>query len=341
MYSVTLAIPVYNVEKHIERALNSALNQTFNSIEYLLIDDRGTDNSMNIARDIIKNHPRGEDVRIIEHEKNIGLGGTRNTAIENAQGKYIYFMDSDDEITPNCISILYEKMIEYPVDFVAASHNLISSDGKIKEQTVYDDFLTEKGELAVARAYYLKNKIVTTYVWNKLYDLDFLRRNNIKCIHQVNEDIFFTYQIVLKSQSCNLLSDITYCYYENDSSIMAKIRKSFTPTVAKRFEEIISLKKDYSRNYKAYDFYPHLIKRIFSRYALPFSVTIYNSKIIGYKEKKDCILNILAYPVSFKEMIAFRDKFHWIIFLINKIPDLYFKIFAIRVYFKIQYKLFK
>jgi hypothetical protein len=121
---------------------------------------------------------------------------------------------------------------------------------------------------------------------------------------------------------------------------MAKIRKSFTPTMAKRFEEIISLKKDYSINYKAYDFYPHLIKCIFFRYALPFSVVIYNSEIIEPKEKKDYILSILAYPVSFKKMIAFRDKFHWMIFLIDKIPGLYFKIFAIRVYYKIQYKLF-
>ena len=94
MYKVTLSMPIYNVAPYVERALLSALNQTFESIEFLLVDDRGTDNSMDIVRRIIKDHPRGKDVRIIEHPHNIGLGATRNTAIDNAQGEYLFFMDS-------------------------------------------------------------------------------------------------------------------------------------------------------------------------------------------------------------------------------------------------------
>ena len=121
MYKVTLSMPIYNVAPYVERALLSALNQTFESIEFLLVDDRGTDNSMDIVRRIIKDHPRGKDVRIIEHPHNIGLGATRNTAIDNAQGEYLFFMDSDDEITPDCIQVLYDKMMEEKVDFVVGS----------------------------------------------------------------------------------------------------------------------------------------------------------------------------------------------------------------------------
>ena len=101
MYKVTLSMPIYNVALYVERALLSALNQTFESIEFLIVDDKGSDNSMDIVRRIISEHPRGKDVRIIEHEKNIGLGATRNTAIDNANGEYLFFMDSDDEITPD------------------------------------------------------------------------------------------------------------------------------------------------------------------------------------------------------------------------------------------------
>ena len=125
MYKVTLSMPIYNVAPYVERALLSALNQTFESIEFLLVDDRGTDNSMDIVRRIIKDHPRGKDVRIIEHPHNIGLGATRNTAIDNAQGEYLFFMDSDDEITPDCIQVLYDKMMEEKVDFVVGSLSLI------------------------------------------------------------------------------------------------------------------------------------------------------------------------------------------------------------------------
>ena len=107
-------MPIYNVAPYVERALLSALNQTFESIEFLIVDDRGTDNSMEIVRKIVAEHPRGKDVRIIEHPHNIGLGATRNTAIDNAQGEYLFFMDSDDEITPDCIEVLYKAMMEEP-----------------------------------------------------------------------------------------------------------------------------------------------------------------------------------------------------------------------------------
>ena len=80
MYKVSLAIPIYNVSLFVERALLSVLNQTYDNIEYLIVDDKGQDDSMDIVHRIIKDHPRGKDVRIIEHPYNIGLGATRNTA---------------------------------------------------------------------------------------------------------------------------------------------------------------------------------------------------------------------------------------------------------------------
>lgn len=90
MYKVSLAIPIYNVSLFVERALLSVLNQTYDNIEYLIVDDKRQDDSMDIVHRIIKDHPRGKDVRIIEHPYNIGLGATRNTAIDNAQGEYLF-----------------------------------------------------------------------------------------------------------------------------------------------------------------------------------------------------------------------------------------------------------
>lgn len=118
---ITCAMPVYNASAFIERALLSALNQSFKDVEFLIIDDKGTDNSMAIVQSVITSHPRGNDVRIIDHVYNRGIGATRNTALDQARGKYIFFMDNDDELTPDCLEILYCKMVTYPVDFVAAS----------------------------------------------------------------------------------------------------------------------------------------------------------------------------------------------------------------------------
>ena len=113
MIDITIAIPVYNVEKYVEKSLLSALNQDFSgSYEILVVDDKGTDKSMDIVRRVIENHKKGNIVRIVEHSENKGLGPARNTAINEAKGKYLFFLDSDDWITENCLTVLYGKAIE-------------------------------------------------------------------------------------------------------------------------------------------------------------------------------------------------------------------------------------
>ena len=99
MFDITIAIPVYNVEKYIKKSLLSALNQDFEgSFEILIIDDRGTDNSMQIVHDVVAEHHKGNLVRIVNHEQNKGLGPARNTAIENANSKYIFFFPANHDL---------------------------------------------------------------------------------------------------------------------------------------------------------------------------------------------------------------------------------------------------
>jgi len=187
---VTLAMPVYNVSKYVERALLSALSQTYSNIEFLIIDDRGTDNSMEIVNDIISRHPRGKDVRIVTHPVNIGSGATRNSAIEQAKGKFLFFLDSDDKITPDCIQKLHEKMVETNVDIVCGSYSRIEGD----ESSYFTGFHIP--------------------LWNKLYKLSFLRNNNLKCIpSHLMEDVFFYVQVLVNTHSYIVIPDITYYYH--------------------------------------------------------------------------------------------------------------------------------
>ena len=210
MYKVSLAIPIYNVSLFVERALLSVLNQAYDNIEYLIVDDKGQDDSMDIVHRIIKDHPRGKDVRIIEHPYNIGLGATRNTAIDNAQGEYLFFMDSDDEIIPTCIEILVHKMQEHPVDFIAASHMKKDLSGKTYPTYTYSPILIQGDDLPVAQYRYAQNNDIYVMSWNKLYNLNFLKSHNIQCIpHQLVEDCWFTYQVIISAKSCQLISDQT------------------------------------------------------------------------------------------------------------------------------------
>jgi glycosyltransferase involved in cell wall biosynthesis len=344
MYKVTIAIPVYNVEKYVERALNSALNQTFESIEYILVDDKGTDRSRYIVDAIVKNHPRKKDIRVVEHAINIGLGGVRNTAIEKAQGEFLYFMDSDDEITPDCISTLYNAMIETPVDFVAASHKSRTQNGQLRQlyaETAYSDQLIAGAEHAVAKAVYLEKTPISIYTWNKLYNVNFLKRNNIKCIpHHLSEDLFFTHQIILNALSCRLLSNVTYFYYETPNSIAGKYnsRKLLPLRAAKTFEEIVTLKTNYAKNYRENIFYSKLIQTNYS-FATEFAYLIYKSKAITAKEKMPILRNMLKYPVAWRDMIKMNHggnvalkTYHYASYFVSKVPTVEAKIFLQRVF---------
>lgn len=246
MYKVTLSMPIYNVAAYVECALLSALNQTFESIEFLLVDDRGTDNSMNIVRRIIKEHPRGKDVRIIEHPHNIGVGAARNTAIDNAQGEYLFFMDSDDEITPDCIQVLYDKMMEEKVDMVVGSYIRVSKEKKPLAKKIYKDSVVKgKGELSKFHYSHWYEDRLHIPIWNKLYDLSIIKNMNILCVpNQLNEDNMFTTKCIFQLNSCAFISKVTYLYYEAEKSTMHKIRHCFSERLADQFVEIINFHKE-------------------------------------------------------------------------------------------------
>ena len=121
MYKVSISFPVYNVCDRVEKSLLSALNQTYSNLEFLIIDDKGTDDSMSIIYEVVSKHERKNQIRFISHKQNLGLGSVRNTSIDYATGEFLYFMDSDDEISFDCISLLMRYMESYRVDFIASS----------------------------------------------------------------------------------------------------------------------------------------------------------------------------------------------------------------------------
>jgi glycosyltransferase involved in cell wall biosynthesis len=213
---ITLSIPVYNEEKYIERALLSALNQTYNNIEYLILNDKGTDNSMDIVRQIISSHPRGRNVRIIEHSENLGPGAARNTCIDQAQGEYVFFLDSDDEITSDCISKLYKEMLETNVDMVRGICNEVTG----VQKPLYHDktYRILKGTEQIVLSYFDRDFFVV--VWNTLYKTSFLREHDIHCIHHlILEDNYFIFKALLHAQAYSVIPDITYFHHIRSDSI--------------------------------------------------------------------------------------------------------------------------
>ena len=118
---VTVGMPVYNVELYIKKSLLSVLDQSYPNLEVVVVDDYGTDNSIKVIENLKRDHSRGDCIRILRQSKNMGPGEARNRIIEEASGKYLYFLDSDDFIVPETISLMVEQAEFHFTDVVIAS----------------------------------------------------------------------------------------------------------------------------------------------------------------------------------------------------------------------------
>jgi len=120
-FLVSILVPVYGVEQYIERCARSLFEQTFSSIEYIFVDDCSPDNSIDLLKQVISYYPERKDaIKIIHHDKNRGLAGARNTAIDAATADFVVHVDSDDYIELNCIELLVKKQQETGADIVSS-----------------------------------------------------------------------------------------------------------------------------------------------------------------------------------------------------------------------------
>lgn len=110
---VSIIIPIYNVKKYIIRCLKSVQNQTYTDIECILVDDKGQDDSMKVAKQFVEEYKGTVKFLLCEHHVNQGLSAARNTGINKASGDYIFFLDSDDSIPKDSIENLVSVAIEY------------------------------------------------------------------------------------------------------------------------------------------------------------------------------------------------------------------------------------
>lgn len=220
-YEVTIGIPVYNSEKYLKETLESALSQTFPSIEYLIMDDCSTDTSMAIVQEYQQTHPRGEHIRIVHQPRNMGIGIARNRIIDEAQGQYLYFLDADDIITPDAISLLHENAIQNDAEMVYASHERIEEFDGNHNSTVFQHAkrnFTQENEFA--NYAYEEYGRLPAPVWNILFRMEVFRKNQLR-FADTNFWEDFTFHMDLPSYvtRVSMLPDITYKYICRSGSL--------------------------------------------------------------------------------------------------------------------------
>ena len=322
---VTVAIPLYNSEKYIQRCLESVLSQTFKDIEILLINDCCTDNSIEVVEALMKRNTTSIKIRIVNQEINQGVGIARNRAIAEAKGEYLYFLDSDDVITPNCIQLLYETIVNKKCNFVAASYAcykeseypfvFIGTISEFAQIQSNDEFFKYKYS-------FTKNSLFSINVCNLLFDINFIRNNNLSFKnYRKGEDHIFFLEMMPLIQSCIILSDITYHYIQREQSLCCYGARNYIPS--EEIDSSVQLLRDellIIKKWKYNKYYPEIVfHQIRSAYWMLFSI-MRKEKIIKPYISNETIKFLCSNNLSLNEIFSFKRK---------KIIHLFFYIFAL------------
>ena len=249
MPKVSVIVPIYNVEKYLEKCINSLLSQTLEDIQIILVNDGSKDNSGNIAREYEKNNKN----RIIYVEKeNGGLSDARNYGLKYATGDFVAFLDSDDYIEKNAYEEMYNKAIEENADYVEC------------------DFIWEfPNKIRVDKQYPYKNKkemlsFVRVVAWNKLIKRQLITDNNLEFPKGLRyEDVEFTYKLIPFVNKFAYVDKPFIHYVQREGSI-ANVQNERTAEIFTVLDNVIEF---YKKN-NIYEEYRNELEYNYARYLL-------------------------------------------------------------------------
>lgn len=211
MISLSIIVPIYNVEKYVRACVESLFHQELDEdvFEVIIVNDGTEDNSMEVIADIINSH---SNFTVI-NQQNQGLSIARNNGIAIARGEYILLVDSDDLLVENSLKPILYKALENKIDIAIAEFMEIKDKGAEYHQPTIQYIEETSG-----RQLFLTDS--KNYVWHKLYKKKFLEDNNLRFIPDIfYEDIPFTHECYLKAGKCIRTNTILYLYRRRPDSI--------------------------------------------------------------------------------------------------------------------------
>lgn len=242
---ISVIVPVYGVEKYIERCAHSLFEQTIkDGIEFIFVDDATQDNSIELLRQVIKSYPERErQIRIIRHETNQGLAQARLTGISHAKGKYIVNCDSDDWVELNCLEKLHQAAKDTNYDVILYGFYV---NFKNRQNTKLTGQHKTIDEILVA----LLSCRLENFLWNKMFHksvYDRITPHNIKHLNMF-EDVAMTPRLIQQCNSFFILEEPLYHYSQENTSAMTHLwRKEYTDNllaVANLLNEDININND-------------------------------------------------------------------------------------------------
>ena len=298
---VSIIVPVYNVEKYLDRRMESLINQTLKEIEIILVDDGSPDNCPQMCDDYAKKDSR---VKVV-HKQNAGLGYARNSGLDVASGEYVAFVDSDDCVDLDTYNLAYNACKKYDLDILGFSYNRFCnkepnpSDNNLDNITIIDNF-TEIRKCAPSifgdvPGYDTKNHYITGSAWMSLYKRIIIEDNNLRFKSErqyISEDFYFNFELlqyVRRAGRCNC----TWYHYRVNPASLTKIvrldRLDRNEEFANSIEQLM-LKYGYGKESKLFS----MANFIASLRASQKSVMLSNLSI---KEKKDWFFNKIPFDL--------------------------------------------
>mgnify|MGYP002621601108 CR=1 FL=1 len=342
MISISIIIPIYNVEQYVQRCLESVISQDYadSCVECIIVDDCTPDRSMDIVRQIVRGYHGTLCFRLLEHKENRGLSIARNTGLVHATGDYIFFIDSDDYLLPDSFRYFLRGLKEYPeVDMIMGNvRNCKYGDtliGNIHVPCYINDC-----NVFVPRM--LRHQIYH-YAWNKLIRRIILMDNNVRFLEGIlYEDQCWSYELSSYVSSVLILPQVTYIYENNPSSIVNTVLtqdrvylvlKSYTISANKMLDNPPDLDR-YSKNIMV-DYFLYimnsLMKGVDLLYRFNISADIANDfrtvRIKYFTRVLKCgrlflsvFLVLLFPPLSHLQRIRlFRKNYYYIEAMVNRI----------------------
>lgn len=254
---ISIIVPVYKVEKYLQKCIDSICSQTYSSLEIILVDD-GSPDSCGVICD--ENARKDSRIKVV-HKENKGLSSARNIGLEYATGEYVAFVDSDDIIHCRFIEILLDLCILYNCDIAQCDYLCVS------EESEYLEINSEKlrfytGKEALKELCCSKKSTGFTVAWNKLYKKELFKEIRYP-VGRIHEDEFTTYLILNEANKVCVTNQYLYYYLRHSESITGRTYTLKRLDVLDAYKERLAFLSRHNLN-EEYDYtlttYLHLLK---------------------------------------------------------------------------------
>ena len=245
-YTLSIIIPIYNVEKYIIRCAESILTQINSKVEVLFIDDGSKDNSAILLQSYMNN----DNVKLITKE-NGGVSSARNLGIQYSRGDFILFVDGDDFVSDNYVNTILISLCGFKGELICFDY-FITDDNTSKKTKLFKNEIINVPDHAGFRWYLNKDndEKIKQFCLNKVYLSSIIKENNIKFPEgqTVGEDFIFNLEYLEHVKMIKIIDSCLYHYYQRSSSVMRTYNKIYTNDIISYKErlEIISYKTKYS-----------------------------------------------------------------------------------------------